>query len=199
MLSKTKYHSVRDEHTKKLLEGIGFENVLNTSCPTTWKLKSFKVSIPNDDSSLILSFSLSNDDLNFVQKIINQASEKYKNVYIWIQTRAEKETFVKRVKFKENVSIIDQNLHSFFEVASKNNTFYIGSRLHASIFNLYNNNPSVTIKIDQRAGGINKAFNIPIIDYSIDLDLNDIEERIQDTINISDAKIKESKEIFINN
>ena len=38
LLSDEYLHSVRDEMTKKRLNSIGIENVLNTACPTMWSL-----------------------------------------------------------------------------------------------------------------------------------------------------------------
>ena len=31
-------HSVRDSYTKKMLNSIGINNVVNTSCPTVWNI-----------------------------------------------------------------------------------------------------------------------------------------------------------------
>jgi hypothetical protein len=38
LLSKKNVHSVRDEYTKRMLNSIGVTAVVNTCCPTTWRL-----------------------------------------------------------------------------------------------------------------------------------------------------------------
>ena len=38
ILDSTYLHSVRDSYTEKKLKQIGIDNVINTSCPTMWRL-----------------------------------------------------------------------------------------------------------------------------------------------------------------
>ena len=38
VLNKELIHSVRDSYTEEKLKKLGFENVVNTSCPTMWRL-----------------------------------------------------------------------------------------------------------------------------------------------------------------
>ncbi len=196
LLSKTELHSVRDEHSKIILNKIGFNNVINTSCPTTWALKPFVSKTPNSKSKIILSFSLFNDDPEFVKKLCKEALLKYDKTYVWIQTYGEISKFNEIVGNLNGLEIINPNIFSLKEIASQNNVFYIGTRLHAGIFNLNHQNPSVIIQIDQRAKGINEASGIPIVKYNKKLSIIDIEKYFSDStkIKLANKYVKE----FIN-
>lgn len=38
LIKENLYHSVRDSESVKILNDLGFKNVINTGCPTIWKL-----------------------------------------------------------------------------------------------------------------------------------------------------------------
>lgn len=87
LLSDEYLHSVRDEMTKKRLNSIGIENVLNTACPTMWSLTpSRQLEISSKRSkNVVTSITDYCFDAERDRKMLELLSSEYENVTIWIQ------------------------------------------------------------------------------------------------------------------
>ena len=199
ILSKEYVHSVRDEYTKKMLNKIGFDNVVNTSCATMWCLtKKHCLSIPKDKGDKVV-FTLTdyNRDYEKDSLLIKTLTENYHNVYFWPQGIDDFNYIKQFSQYLDNVEIIPASLSAFDSVLKMDNIDYIGTRLHAGIRALQMKVRTLIVSIDNRAEEKNKDFNLPIIKRDSLSDLSYIINTSFSTeINIPEEKIEKWKSQF---
>lgn len=87
ILSSNYIHSVRDEYTKNKLEQIGIKNVINTGCPTLWKLtEEHCKEIPrNKAENVVCTLTDYRKDPEKDKKILSILKDNYQKVYFWPQ------------------------------------------------------------------------------------------------------------------
>ena len=70
-----------------MLNKIGIKNVVNTACPTMWRLNEEHCSsIPKEKADrVITTLTNYNRDLDNDKILLDMLLENYKEVYIWIQ------------------------------------------------------------------------------------------------------------------
>lgn len=89
IFSKKYMHSVRDSYTKNKLESIGIKNVLNTGCPTLWKLtKEHCIDIPKEKAeNVVCTLTDYNKDYDKDRQLLEILKKNYKKVYFWPQRK----------------------------------------------------------------------------------------------------------------
>lgn len=189
ILRKDFYHSVRDEESKRLLEQMGFK-VLNTGCPTLWKLTPEHCKqIPTKKASRVI-FSLSGyaaqRDFEMDAAMINILRDNYDELIFWCQTTMDE----KYLNKFEDVSKIKRiySLKKFAEILDEGEIDYVGTRLHGGVFALQHKVRSIVISIDHRARGFHDTNNLCICER------NEIPEKLADMINgeiITDINIRQ--------
>ena len=165
LLSRKMIHSVRDEYTKKRLNSIGFENVLNTSCPSTWSLtKDHCKEIPSYQSAnVVFTITDYNYDKQNDLQFINFLKENYQTVYFWPQGLNDLAYFNELdINLKNKIIIIPPKLKAFDNILNQDNIEYIGTRLHAGIRALQKKKRALILAIDNRASEIAKDIGINI-------------------------------------
>jgi len=163
-LSNTYLHSVRDSYTEGKLHSIGFNNVVNTGCPTLWDLtKSHCSDIPKEKSEEVV-FTVTDymKNLQRDKSIFEVLERNYSKIYVWIQGMGDHDYVNENFNCK-NVEIIGPDLKYYDELLSKNEVDYVGTRLHAGIRALQHKRCTTIIGIDNRALEMRKDFNIPVI------------------------------------
>ena len=87
VLDKNVLHSVRDKLTKIKLAEMGITNVINTGCPTMWRLtETFCNSIPRGKArSVISTVTDYMPDIENDKYMLETLKKNYEHVYIWIQ------------------------------------------------------------------------------------------------------------------
>ena len=169
-LSSKWLHSVRDSYTLEKLKQCGVTNVINTGCPTLWRLTPEVLSkIPAKQSNNVV-FTLTdyrqNAELDSV--MIAQLVEGYENVYFWPQGSGDLEYFSDLCKgndlFESKVTCLGMNLSSFNGYIKDNDTDYIGTRLHAGVRALQNSKRSIIISVDNRAEEMGRDFSLPVLE-----------------------------------
>lgn len=166
-LSKSILHSVRDSYTERQLRSIGIKNVLNTSCPTMWKLTpEHCANIPASKGNRVV-FTLT--DYNIAPEhdhlLINTLLANYEEVIFWPQGSGDFAYL--RVLLQDRkgvVKVIPPNLSTLNDMLSLPGTDYIGTRLHAGIRALQKKVRTLIIAIDNRAKEKSKDFHIPTLD-----------------------------------
>lgn len=166
ILSKKHIHSVRDDYTEEVLRSMGFDNVINTSCPTMWELTEEHCKQIKDEKSENVVFTLTdyNKDALRDSKLISILASNYKTVYFWPQGLPDYEYFAEINKRYKNITILGASLDAFNEVLEKGSIDYIGTRLHGGIRALQKKVRTIIISIDNRAREKSKSFNLPIIE-----------------------------------
>ena len=193
-------HSVRDNYTKSKLEKIGFENVINTGCPSMWNLNEEHCdSIPKTKANNVLcTLTNYNQNKSFDRKLVEFLSNYYEKVFFWIQGPEDLQYIN---SFGKNVEILPPRLEDLDDLLiSMNDIEYVGTRLHAGIRALQYKKRSLIIGIDNRAIEMSKDFNIPLLKREDLRDLKDIiSSDLECKITIPESSIKSWKSQFEDN
>lgn len=163
ILSQNTIHSVRDEYTKERLQRIGFDNVINTGCPTMWKLtKDFCCTIPTTKAENVV-FTLTDYKPNASKdrEIIDILSKEYKTVYLWLQG-SEDYKYAKELEILDKVQIVSPSLEAYDKLLESDNIEYIGTRLHGGVRALQHKKRTTILAVDGRAIEKKKDFNLPV-------------------------------------
>lgn len=164
IFSKNLLHSVRDSYTERRLKSIGINNVINTACPTMWRLTpDFCRDIPRTKSkSVITALTCYKQDVEKDTLMLKILLENYDKVYFWPQQSKDFE-YLESLGFKEYVEIINPVISRYDKLLSTENIDFIGSRLHGGIRALNHKRRTLIVGVDNRATEINKDTNIPFI------------------------------------
>lgn len=176
VLSSEYYHSVRDSYTEKQLNKMGFNNVINTACPTMWSLtKEHCRDIPKEKAKeVVCTITDYNQDIERDSKLFQILCDNYENVYLWIQGTKDYEYFQKLNIKNQKVQIISPNMKSYDSVLEKD-IDYVGTRLHAGVRALQKKKRTIIIGIDNRAIEKQKDFNLTCINRD---EIEALEEKI---------------------
>ena len=189
ILRKDFYHSVRDEESKRLLEDMDFK-VLNTGCPTLWKLTpDFCREIPTGKAERVI-FSLSGygeqKDKKMDQLMLDVLRAEYGELIFWCQTSRD-EGYLDSFAGTKNIKRV-YSLNKFKEILQEGNIDYVGTRLHGGVFAMQNKVRSIVISIDHRARGFHDTNNLCICERQ------DIPEKLSKMINseiVTDIKLRQ--------
>ncbi|PWQ94630.1 polysaccharide pyruvyl transferase family protein [Leucothrix arctica] len=204
-LSKHWLHSVRDAYTLEKLKQCGITNVINTGCPTLWRLSPDVLSkIPKTRSTDVV-FTLTDyrQDSSLDSVMIAQLLSGYEKVYFWPQGSGDLEYFSALCKsnpsFEAGVTCLGMNLHSFDTFIKNNATDYIGTRLHAGVRALQHSRRSVIISVDNRAEEMGRDFNLPVLKRE---EVNSLLEHADNVncsaVSLPHEEIRRWKEQFVN-
>ena len=174
-LDKSRLHSVRDEYTKIKFNKMGFDNVINTGCPTIWPLADVSkddIPVKKAENALLM---LTNYNLKpeIDGNIIDLLCSNYSKIYFWPQGVNDKEY---ALSFGRDFEILPESLDGLDQFVHSDIDFdYIGTRLHGGIFCLLANRRSLILKIDNRATELARQTGLPTVDRD---DLDGIEDWI---------------------
>lgn len=159
-------HSVRDSHAENMLKSIGIDNVLNTTCPTTWCLTPQHCkAIPTQQANTVV-FTLTRhkgakEDIKLIEYLI----KLYDIVYFWpqqIEDTIYLESIASNSQFK-SIRHIPASLAAFDNFLQETDTDFVGTRLHGGIRAMQYKRRSYIIGIDNRAKEIAKDINLPVL------------------------------------
>ena len=200
ILSHDYIHSVRDSYTEKILKSIGFNNVVNTGCPTMWTFtKDFCKTIPTRKAKNVITTVTDyyKDPINDGKMIALLLSE-YDKVYFWTQGSSDYNYLKELDVDLSKIIAIKPNLETYDFFLENNDVDYVGTRLHGGIRALQHGRRSLIVAIDNRADELHSDFNIPVISRKdIDLLPSILNLPFGTNINIPVNNIKAWKEQFI--
>ena len=164
ILSHDYYHSVRDERTKEFVESLGLK-AINTGCVTMWMLTpEFCKTIPAKKSERVV-FTLTRrgehdtDD----QILIDTLQDNYGEVFFWPQGMFDDE-YLHSFRNIEGIKVLPASKSAYDEFLKKNQTDYVGTRLHGGIYAMRHGRRAIIIAIDERAREINMNNHINCVD-----------------------------------
>ena len=163
LLRKDMTHSVRDSYTKKMLNSIGINNVVNTSCPTVWNITpDHLATIPDTKAKYVVTTLTDyNKDIVLDSKLLEMLDSNYEKVFFWPQGLGDYEYLMQLVQnIKINLEIISPNLHSFDFILENEDIDYVGTRLHAGIRAIQKSVRTFIVAIDNRTKEISKDINL---------------------------------------
>ena len=166
LLSKELIHSVRDNYTEKKLKEEGFENVINTSCPTMWKLTpDHCAQIPqNKTKTVVFTLTVYSIDIELDTFLVNLLISNYEDVYYWVQSRKDLIYLNELNIERSSIKIIPPTLYAYTRFLQDTDCDYIGTRLHGGIRALQFKKRTLIIGVDNRAIEKKKDFNLSVID-----------------------------------
>ena len=176
LLSREYLHSVRDSYTEQHLKSIGISNVINTSCPTMWRLtEEHCARIPKEKSEfVVVTFTEYNQDQHWDSKLIGLLNRHYKQIYFWTQ-QPDDWRYMQNI-CGHQVVYLQPSLKALDEILGKPNFDYVGTRLHAGVRALQHRKRTLILSVDNRATEIAKDTNLPVVRRD---DLEAIENWIQ--------------------
>ena len=165
LLSNEYIHSVRDDMTKKRLNSIGIENVLNTACPTMWSLTPSKQLAISSKRSKNVVTSITDYCFDAVldRKMLELLSSEYEKVTIWIQGSHDVDWCLDQIVDLNQFNVIGPNIEDLNRVIETEEFDYVGTRLHAGIRCLNGGHRSLIIAIDNRARQIGEDTGLPVL------------------------------------
>ena len=171
-------HSVRDNYTLRQFQEMGFKNIMNTSCPTMWKLtKDHCKDIPTTKAPDVVT-TLTDYDKNPVadQQMLNILSKKYRKVYLWLQG-VNDFNYAHLLNLPSNLELIYPNLEDYDAILESQDIDYVGTRLHAGIRALQKKRRTIILAVDHRALEKKKDFQLTVLDRN---DIHLLEGMIDD-------------------
>lgn len=164
ILNSKFFHSVRDSYTEKKLNEIGFQNVINTGCPTMWRFDKKFCAMVNTKKSDNVIFTLTdyNKNENMDRILIEILIKNYNKVYFFPQGIDDNE-YLKKIYEGDQINIIYESLKDYNSFLENNIVDYIGTRLHAGIKAIQKFKRTIIIGIDNRAIEKSKDFNLKVI------------------------------------
>ncbi|TAJ92362.1 MAG: polysaccharide pyruvyl transferase family protein [Gammaproteobacteria bacterium] len=179
ILSSRYSHSVRDSYSESRLRDAGFNNVLNTGCPTIWKLDNNHCNqIPERKGKhavvVLTDYSQSRERDS---KLMEFVLEKYEKVYFWGQGIHDRQ-YLHTLGYLHKVEELPPTLKAYTALLADRDLSldYIGTRLHGGIRALQHRRRSIIVGVDHRANSMAKDFNLPVIDRYGDITF--LEQRI---------------------
>jgi polysaccharide pyruvyl transferase WcaK-like protein len=170
LLSKQHLHSVRDSFTEKRLREIGFQNVLNTACPTMWPLTpEHCAAIPaKKGDEVVMTLTDYSREPRLDRQLLDVLKKSYRRVYFWRQGADDYEYFSTIAKAGE-VEILPSSLQAYDDLLQNGSLSldYVGTRLHGGIRALQQKRRALIIGVDHRAMEKKRDFNLPAIDRYI--------------------------------
>ena len=157
-------HSVRDAYTEKQLRSIGITNVVNTACPTMWKLtKEHCKQIPQAKTNTVVTTLTSyakNPELD--KKMLEILCSQYEKVVLWLQASDDR-TYLQELGMENRVEILAPSLRLYDRLLQEEDIDYVGTRLHGGIRALNYKRRAIIIAVDNRAIEIGHDTGLPVI------------------------------------
>jgi polysaccharide pyruvyl transferase WcaK-like protein len=179
LLDKKKLHSVRDSYTLNQFQEMGFKNIINTACPTMWKLTKDHCKLIPKTKAVDVVTTLTDYDKNPVadQKMLNILSESYQTVYLWLQG-VNDFNYATLLNLPANVKLVNPNLEDYDALLDSQDIDYVGTRLHAGIRALQKKKRTIILAVDHRALEKKKDFQLVVLDRQ---DIDQLPGLIQDS------------------
>ncbi|MBU5612552.1 polysaccharide pyruvyl transferase family protein [Geomonas azotofigens] len=176
VLSGKWLHSVRDSYTEAKLRILGFDNVVNTGCPTLWHLtpehcREIRTGMGDTVVSTLTDYS-QNPELD--RRMLEVLSQCYRRVLVWLQGVGDRDYLA--ALGVAGVEVIPPYLQAFDGALADPAVDYVGTRLHAGIRSLQKGRRSLIVGVDNRAAEMRKDFDLPVLERSA---LDQLESRIR--------------------
>ncbi|MEN6459655.1 MAG: polysaccharide pyruvyl transferase family protein [Thermoguttaceae bacterium] len=192
LLSRTHWHSVRDQYTADKLASVGIRNVVNTGCPSMWGLTPEHCrTIPCDKApSVIFTLTDYNQSPEADRRLIAILNRNYRRVRFWTQGWNDRDYFLS-LEPGTNIEVIGPSLAAYDRALDEEDADYVGTRLHAGIRAIQRRRRALILGVDNRAAEKQKSFGLNVLDRR---QLDELEARIRQPITteirLPDANIR---------
>jgi polysaccharide pyruvyl transferase WcaK-like protein len=154
---------VRDSQAERMLKGAGVPNVINTGCPTLWRLTPDRcAAIPRTRASSVvttLNTYITNPAAD--RELLQLLRRHYGRIYFWTQTREDYE-YARRID--PDMTFLSPSLQALDHLLeTEQDLDYVGNRLHAGIRAMQKGRRTVIVEIDNRARAMSEDFEVPTV------------------------------------
>jgi polysaccharide pyruvyl transferase WcaK-like protein len=162
-LSPARLHSVRDGYTLQKLRAAGFENVVNTGCPTMWPLAgTTPADFPQRKCDTVLATVTDYHQKPQADRLwLQKLAAHYRRVFFWPQGRGDLDYFSgldsRAVPLEHTVAALERF------IAATPQFDYVGTRLHGGIRCLLAGRRSLILSLDNRTPEIARETNLPAV------------------------------------
>lgn len=200
VLDPKRLHSVRDELTASYMRSMGFDNVVNTACPTMWRLtedhcRSIPPGLGHEVVTTITDYA---QDQARDRAMLLTLAKIYDRVGIWIQGTGDL-AYIRGLDLPDSTNwhVITPDLASYDLALESEGVDYVGTRLHAGIRALQHRRRSLIIGVDNRSAEKQRDFNISYLHRDNIADLASVlRAPIVNRIRIPEANISRWREQF---
>ncbi len=164
LLSRERTHSVRDGYTQRHLAALGFDNAINTACPTLWPLTNVTLPAAKSDDVLVMLTDY-RPDHQADRQLLALAHARYARVHIWYQG-ARDEAYVSglRGSASHTLHAIPHDYARFEAFLANGTAFdYIGTRLHGGIRCMLAGRRALIVEVDNRAAEMARDVGLPTV------------------------------------
>lgn len=175
ILSRDLMHSVRDSYSKDQLAAAGVSQVLNTGCPTLWRL-------PPDIGSripavmgrrVITTLTDYRRAPEHDARMLETLKRLYPQTLLWMQGRDDLAYF--KSLGIDGIGILPPSLAAFDQALLDGGTDFAGTRLHAGIRALQKGCRTLIVSVDNRAREMGRDFGLPVLERS---EIASLEDRL---------------------
>lgn len=155
-------HAVRDGYTLDKMRRLGFDNALNTGCPTMWSLSGFDTVVTD---SVVVTLTDYNRDPTRDVSLLKAVTRKFRRIRFWPQG-IEDVRYLKSLSSVADigrVEILNPDLQAL-DRSFEEHPCYAGTRLHAGIRALQHQCPAYIVPIDNRATELARTASLTLTD-----------------------------------
>lgn len=197
-LSTKSHQSVRDGYSAKYLSAIGIKNVINTGCPTLWRLTPehlgrIQKTKARDAVATLTDYSPAPEQ---DRAMLEMLVKRYRKVHVWLQGKGDSQYL--RSLGVTGLLEVPSHLSAYDALCrSEDDLDFVGTRLHAGIRALQFGRRSIIVSVDNRAREMGRDFNLPTLERAeIDKLAERIENPMQMSVNIPTDAIELFREQF---
>lgn len=164
LLSSDIPQSVRDNYTRTHLIASGVAKVINTGCPTMWRLSaSHCKNVPRGrGNAVVVTLTDYRPDISRDRELLTQLRASYSKVYFWPQGLNDL-AYLQQVGAAE-VQVIGSSLACLDAILSSDESLdYVGTRLHAGVRALQHSRRTLIVGVDNRASEISRDTGLRVI------------------------------------
>lgn len=155
--------SVRDRYSAKLLHQASGAGVINTGCPTMWRLdKEHLEKIPDKPATSVVSTLTDYARAPALdRRMLEILQSQYEDVFFWPQGSGDNE-YLASLNL-QNIKLINPSLAAYDDLLESHPSLdFVGTRLHAGIRALQKLRRATIISVDNRAKEMGSDFKLPV-------------------------------------
>jgi len=176
LLARHALHSLRDSYSVSHLRSCGFQNAVNTGCPTLWDLTdlgALNLSVGKPDT-VVTTLTDYRQAPEHDRAMLEILKARYRRVLVWIQGSNDLD-YICGLGVA-GLEMVNPSLKAFDAVLSSAPPVdFVGTRLHAGIRALQKRRRALILSVDNRAREMGKDFNLPVIERG---DINALEQHL---------------------
>ncbi len=162
-LTQSFSHAARDSFAETMLAGLGLP-VLNTACPTMWRLTPEHCQTISTEKNSEVAFTLTAwlPDAEPDARLVRLLLDHYDRLYFFPQMSADLD-YAKQIAWDQKIEVVPPNLKSYDAVLQDKALDYVGTRLHGGIRALNAGVRALILSVDHRAARIAEDTALPVV------------------------------------